>query len=226
MTCFPKLLAAALFAAAPVSAQETVVSRAFRDKKENAGPPAKFMGVTQKTPTKTNYFLPTGFTFPVRLENAVYSYNAETPAIGIVERDVVYLRRVTISAGTRVIGTVAVIKSHDRVLVNFHTLVFETGDEVKFTGMALSLDGAAGLKGKVETHKDAAVANTVLRSFVNGTQAALDMSGVSPVASSATQGITQEAVKELDVQRQEVTQSITIEAETGLRVYIPQRFEF
>jgi hypothetical protein len=66
----------------------------------------------------------------------------------------------------------------------------------------------------------------VLRSFVNGTQAALDMSGVSPIASSATQGITQEAVKELDVQRQEVTQSITIEAETGMRVYIPQRFEF
>ena len=43
------------------------------------------------------------------------------------------------------------------------------------------------------------------------------MSGVSPIASSATQGLTQEAVKELDTQRQEVTQSITIEAETGLR---------
>ncbi|MDO8756868.1 MAG: TrbI/VirB10 family protein, partial [Elusimicrobiota bacterium] len=124
------------------------------------------------------------------------------------------------------IGAVAVLKSHDRVLINFHTLVFETGDEVKLTGMALALDGSAGLKGKVETHKDAAVANTVLRSFVNGTQAALDISGVSPIASSATQGIAQEAVKELDTQSQEVTQSITIEAETGLRVYIPQRLEF
>ncbi len=226
MTCFPKLLAAILLAAAPVSAQETVVRRAFREKKEDAGPPAKVMGVTQKTPTKANYFLPTGFTFPVRLENAVYSYNVETPAIAIVERDVIYLRRVVIPAGTRAIGAAAVLKSHDRVLINFHTLVFETGDEVKLTGMALALDGSAGLKGKVETHKDAAVANTVLRSFVNGTQAALDMSGVSPIASSATQGIAQEAVKELDTQRQEVTQSITIEAETGLRVYIPQRLEF
>ncbi len=226
MTCFPKLLAAVLLAAVPVSAQETVVSRAFREKKENAGPPARFMGVTQKTPSKTNYFLPTGFTFPVRLENAVYSYNAETPAIAVVERDVVYLRRVIVPAGTRAIGTVAVQKSHDRVLVNFHTLVFETGDEVKFSGMALALDGSAGLKGKVETHKDAAVANTVLRSFVNGTQAALDMSGVSPIASSATSGIAQEAVKELDTQRQEVSESITVEAETGMRVYIPQRFEF
>lgn len=226
MTCFPKLLAAVLLAAAPVSAQETVVSRAFREKKEPSGPPEGFKGVTQKTPTKTNYFLPTGFTFPVRLENAIFSFNVETPAIAVVERDVVYQRRVVIPAGTRAIGTVAVLKSHDRVLVNFHTLVFEKGDEVKFGGMALSLDGAAGLKGKVETHKDAAVANTVLRSFVNGTQAALDMSGVSPIASSATQGIAQEAVKELDTQRQEVTQSITIEAETGLRIYIPQRLEY
>jgi type IV secretory pathway VirB10-like protein len=222
--CFPKLAVAALLAATPVSAQETVVSRAYREKKEEGGPPARFQGVTQKTPTKANYFLPTGFTFPVRLENAVYSYNVETPALAVVERDVVYLRRVVIPAGTRAIGTVAVLKSHDRVLVNFHTLVFETGDEVKFTGMALALDGSAGLKGKVETHK--AVANTVLRSFVNGTQAALDMSGVSPIASSATQGIAQEAVKELDTQRQEVTQSITIEAETGLRIYIPQRTEY
>ncbi|MDO8757298.1 MAG: TrbI/VirB10 family protein [Elusimicrobiota bacterium] len=226
MTCFPKLLATVLLAAAPVSAQETVVSRAFREKKGESGPPAKFTSVTQKTTTKANYFLPTGFTFPVRLENAVYSYNVETPAIATVERDVVYLRRVVIPAGTRAIGTVAVLKSNDRVLINFHTLVFETGDEVKLSGMALALDGSAGLKGKVETHKDAAVANTVLRSFVNGTQSALEMSGVSPVASSATQGITQEAVKELDVQRQEVTQSITIEAETGLRIYIPQRLEF
>lgn len=226
MTCFPKLLAAVLFAAVPVSAQETVVAKAFREKKTDAGPPTKFLGVTQKTPSKANYFLPTGFTFPVRLENAVYSYNVETPAIAVVERDVTYLRRVVIPAGTRAIGTVAVLKSHDRVLVNFHTLVFETGDEVKFTGMALALDGSAGLKGKVETHKDSAVANTVLRSFVSGTQAALDVSGVSPIASSATGGIAQEAVKELDAQRQEVSESITIEAETGLRVYIPQRLEF
>jgi len=226
MTCFLNLLATVLLAAASVSAQETVVRRAFREKKDDAGPPAKFMGVTQKTPTKSNYFLPTGFTFPVRLENAVYSYNVETPAIAMVERDVIYLRRVVIPAGTRAIGTVAVLKSHDRVLVNFHTLVFETGDEVKLTGMALALDGSAGLKGKVETHKDSAVANTVLRSLVSGTQAALDVSGGSPVASQATGGLAQEAVKELDTQRQEVSESITIEAETGLRVYIPQRLEY
>lgn len=226
MTCSKGVVGAFMLAASVAAAQGPAPDYLLRQRGGKSDAPAEWLGVTQKTPVKTNYFLPTGFTFPVRLENAVYSYNVETPALAVVERDVVYLRRVAIPAGTRAIGTVAVLKSHDRVLVNFHTLVFESGDEVKFTGMGLALDGSAGLKGKVETHKDAAVANTVLRSFVNGTQTALDMSGVSPIASSATSGIAQEAVKELDTQRQEVTQSITIEAETGLRIYLPQRTEY
>jgi type IV secretory pathway VirB10-like protein len=228
MTSFPRLVALVLLAvaAASVSAQETVVDRSYLQGRKASAGPERFRGVTQKTPLKSRYFVPTGFTFPARLENAVYSYNVETPAIAVVERDVVYLSSVVIPASTRVIGTVAVLKSHDRILVNFHTLVFETGDEVKFSGMALSLDGSAGLKGKVETHKDSAVANTVLRSVVSGTQAALDVSGVSPVASQATQGLAQEAVKELDTQRQEAAESITVDADTGLRVYIPQRLEF
>ncbi|MDE2491545.1 MAG: TrbI/VirB10 family protein [Elusimicrobia bacterium] len=227
MNCFLRLAAVLVLSAATVSAQETVVTPAF----QTPAPPAPrtpqaWQGVTKKTPTPTRYFLPTGFTFPARLENAVYSYNVQTPAIALVERDVVFLNKVVIPAGTRIIGTVQVLKSHDRVLIDFHTIVFATGDEVKFQGMALSLDGSAGLKGKVETHKDSAVANTVLRSLVSGTQAALDVSGVSPVATQAAQGVAQEAVQSLDTQRQSVTESISIDADTGLRVYLPERLEF
>lgn len=223
---FSKVLSALLLGVSVASAQEATPTLGLRARSKGEAP-SEWKGVTNRTPSKMNYFLPTGFTFPARLENAVYSYNVETPAIALVEKDVVYLNRVVIPANTRVIGAVAVLKSHDRILVNFHTLVFDkTGDEVKFAGLALSLDGSAGLKGKVETHKDAAVANTVLRSLVSGTQAALEVSGVSPVASQATQGLSQEAIKELDLERQQVTTSITVEAETGLRVYIPQRLEY
>jgi len=226
MTCSRNLAAALMLAASAAAAQTPAADYLLRGKGEKSGAPAAWNGVTQKTPAKTNYFLPTGFTFPVRLENAVYSYNIETPAIAVVEKDVVYLDRVVIPADTRVIGTVGIVKSHDRVLITFHTLVFTTGDEVKFSGMGLSLDGTAGVKGKVETHKDSSVANTVLRSLVSGTQTALSVSGISPIASGATAGLSQEATKELDTQRQEVTESITVDAETGLRVYIPQRLEF
>src|SRR5271157_410370 len=66
--------------------------------------PQPWQGVTKKEPLKTRYFLPTGFTFPAQLENAVYSYNVESPAIAVVERDIEYLKKVVIQAKTRVIG--------------------------------------------------------------------------------------------------------------------------
>lgn len=226
MTWSKRIATSVMFVATAAAAQAPAADYLLRQKGGKSDTPVEWVGVTQKTPVKTNYFLPTGFTFPVRLENAVYSYNIETPAIAVVEKDVVYLQHVVIPADTRVIGTVGVVKSHDRVLITFHTLVFRTGDEVKFAGMGLSLDGTAGVKGKVETHKDSSVANTVLRSLVSGTQTAISVSGISPIASGATAGLSQEATKELDTQKQEVTESITVDSETGLRVYIPQRLEF
>ena len=189
--------------------------------------PDRFEGVTTKAVSKNRYFLPTGFTFPARLENAIYSYNAETPAIAVVERPVEYLKRFVIPAGTKVIGNVSVQQSHDRVMITFHTLVFPEGDEVRFIGMALSLDGSAGVKGKVETHKDSAVANTVLRSVITGTQSAMLMAPVSPIAAQAAIGVSGEATRELDTQRQQqVTTSISVDAETPVRVYLPQRIEY
>ena len=226
MSCSKYLAASIMLISTAAAAQAPVADYLLRQKAGKADVPAEWLGVTQKTPVKTNYFLPTGYAFPVRLENAIFSFNIETPAIAIVEKDVIYLQRIVIPADTKVIGTVGIINSHDRVLITFHTLVFKTGDEVKFTGMGLSLDGAAGVKGKVETQKSASVANTVLRSLINGTQTAFAVSGINPIASGATQGISQEATKELDTQRQQVTESISIDSQTGLRVYIPQRLEY
>lgn len=199
---------------------------AAQERRHAPGQDDKWHGVTQRTPSKLNYFLPTGFSFPARLDNMIFSYNTETPAVAVVERDITYLKRVVIPSDTRIIGTVSVQQSHDRVLINWHTVVFPEGDEIKLSGIALSPDGSAGLKGRVEQHKDGSVANTVLRSVVSGTQAALDISGVSPVASQATQGLSQEALKELDIQKQQVTTSITVDADTGLRVYVNQRLEY
>ncbi len=190
--------------------------------------PKRFEGITNKEPPKTRYFMPTGFMFPARLENAIYSYNVESPVIAVVDRNVEYLKRVVLPAGTRIIGTASVQQDHDRVLVTFRAMVLpDTGDEIKFVGQALMLDGSLGIKGKVETHKDSAVANTVLKSVITGTGGAISMvPGVSPIAAGATQGLTNEATKELDFERQQVTTSITVDAETGLRVYLPQRIEY
>ncbi|MFH2201786.1 MAG: TrbI/VirB10 family protein [Elusimicrobiota bacterium] len=216
------------FSATHLAAQEllpVVPQQTLREKSEKKAI-ARWQGVTKKAETNSRYFLPTGFTFPARLETAIYSYNTETPAVAVVERDIVYLRKVVIPAKTKVIGSVAVVKSHDRVLIRFHTMVFPEGDEINLTAMALALDGSAGIAGRVEKHKDSAVANTVLRSIVAGTQVALDASMVNPIAAQAAQGVSQEALQSLELARQQVSTSISVDAETGVRVYINRRIEY
>jgi len=190
------------------------------------GTPKPWKGVTKKEQRKTNYFLPTGFTFPARLVNAVFSYNVESPAIAVVDREVDYLKEVVIPAGTQVIGTVSVQQDHDRILVTFHTMVFPKGDEIEIEGLGLSLDGSLGIPGKVETHKDSEVANTVLRSLVTGTQDAVSMTAANPIADQAVQGLSNEAASTLDQNREKITTSISVPADTPLKIYLPRRIEY
>lgn len=228
------LLAAALFVPATIQAQpggrSAPLDPILFDAYAKADKPEKFLGVTQKTEQKTRYFLPTGFAFPARLVNAVYSYNVASPAICVVEKDVIYAtdrwKKVVLPAGTQVIGTVSVQQDHDRILVSFQTAVFPDGEEIKFAAWGLSLDGSLGIKGKVETHKDSAVANTVLTALVGGTAEAVSMTGTSPIALGAVQGLSNEATDELGKQRQQITTSISVDADTGLRIYVPQRIEY
>jgi len=191
------------------------------------GTPKRWRGITKKEPRKTNYFLPTGFMFQARLVNAVFSYNVESPAIAMVDHEVDYLKQVVIPAGTEVIGTVSVQQDHDRILVTFHTMVLPAmGDEIQFTGLGLSLDGSLGISGKVETHKDSEVANTVLRSLVTGTQDAVSMTAANPIADQAVQGLSNEASSTLDQNREKITTSISVPADTPLKIYLPKRIEY
>jgi type IV secretory pathway VirB10-like protein len=212
--------------AAPAQAAPGLADPAMFDRFLATKSPTPWKGVTKMSERKTNYFLPTGFVVPARLSHKVVSYNVDSPCIAVVDRDIVYLDSVVIPSGTQFIGTAAVEKSHDRILVSFNDIVFPTGDEVHFSGMALSLDGSVGIVGEVQTFKDASVANTVLRSVVAGTQNALMLSGASPMAAGMTQGLAGEATHELDTQRQQVTVSITVPEDTGIRIYFNQRLEY
>ena len=109
-----------------------------------------------KTPLvgKGNYFLPTGFTFEAVIEGAIFSYNLLTPTVAIVDENITYLNDVVLPKGTRLIGVVQVAHSLDRINIDFQTVVFPNGQEIKINAMALSPDGSAGVKGKVEQHKD------------------------------------------------------------------------
>jgi len=143
--------------------------------------------------------------------------------------DIVYLGRVVIPAGTRVIGAALIQQNGDRILVQLGVLVFPTGDEVPFSGMALSLDGSVGLVGRVDRRKDSQVAHRVLRALVTGTQAAVEATASNPITAQVAQGIGQEAVQVLDADRQQavaVDKSITVDVDISVRVYLNRRLEY
>ena len=173
-----------------------------------------------------NYSLPTGFTFTARTDNKIWSFNVAAPAIAVVDRDIEHLDRIVIPAGTRIIGTVSIEKSLDRALIGWHTMVFPTGDEIHFSGIALAPDGSIGIPGKVETHKDATIASAVLKSMIIGTQAVLNATGTNPIATGATDAVSQEATKVIDQSQEHATVSISVDDYAHLRVYINQRLEY
>jgi hypothetical protein len=199
--------------------------------KREARLPEKWKGIAKKAGDKANYnyFLPTGFTWNVRLQNTIYSLAQQSPVILVTERDIIYLDRVVIPAATRIIGAALVEQNGDRILVQFGVIVFPTGDEVPFSGMALSLDGSVGLAGRVERRKDSQVANRVLRALVTGTQAAVEATAANPITAQVTQGVGLEAAQELDADMQRVVavdKSITVDAEVSVTVYLNRRLEY
>ncbi len=124
-------------------------------------------GLTNPPPQKGKYFLHTGFIFDAVLTTSIFSYNLESPVIAETEFDIIYLDKIMIPKGTKLIGYASVLKSDDRVNVFFHTIVFPNGQEIKFSGLALHTDGSAGIPGKVKKQKAQIPARILLETAAN-----------------------------------------------------------
>jgi type IV secretion system protein VirB10 len=191
----------------------------------SASTASPWKGVTTPLPKKGNYFLPTGFTFDAILGGAIYSYNLLTPAIALVDEDIVFLNQVVIPRNSKLIGVVQVAHSVDRVNIDFHTLVFPDGQEIKFGAMALSPDGSAGVKGKVENHKDVYAASIAMQTIATGVQAGVAVAEPS-VTNSMLNGLTQAAAQNIQTPNLKQLESISIEARAPIRVFVKARTEF
>lgn len=213
-------LLACLFLAARASGEELRIND--RPAVSTAAP---WKGVTNPVPKKGNYFLPTGFIFDGILAGAIYSYNLLTPAIAIVDEDVVYLNQVVIPRGSRLIGIVQVAHSADRVNIDFHTCVFPDGQEIKLGAIALSSDGSAGVKGKVESHKDVYAASIAMQTIATGVQAGVAVAEPS-VTNSMLNGLTQAAAQNMQTPNLKQLESISVEERAPIRVFVKVRTEF
>ena len=173
--------------------------------------------VPQSSPKR---FLHTGFTFDAVLRTAIFSYNTNTPVIAETEFDVSFLGKAMIPKGTKLIGTSAIEKTDDRVNVAFHTMVFPDGSEIKFNGLALWMDGSAGIIGKKDKKKSVLPAKILLSAASTGASMAANSNSVP---NELVKGLATDAQTDL-AQKQET--SVSVAKDIGILIYIIDRLEY
>jgi type IV secretory pathway VirB10-like protein len=176
-------------------------------------------------PGADDFFLPTGFTFPALLPDAVLSYNTLAPVNAVLEDDVKFRGRVVLSRHTRLIGVVNALHTLDRINITWRLAVLPEGCEFEFSGIALSADdGSGGVKGKVEKHADSVAAQVALKSILNGAQQAAAIT--VPVEGALASGFSSEANLMLDQNMAKVKslESIYVRERTQIRVLVMRRF--
>lgn len=114
----------------------------------------KTLSLRRDMPEEPKLGLPSGTKIPVLLQDRVFSFNVEAPVLAVLAKDFLYQEKVVIPKDSKFLGEANIVKSLDRINVRFHLLVLPDGREIRVQAMALSEDGAAGIKGKVEKHTD------------------------------------------------------------------------
>lgn len=176
------------------------------------------------TSEKSRLGLASGTKIPAVIEDRLFSFNVEAPVVALVPMDFPAGERVVIPRGSKFLGEANVLKSLDRINVRFHLLVFPDGREVRVNALALSEDGAAGIRGRVEKHTDMKMAKAVGESLLS--MGTLFLGGRSQEAFSLqdqlelnlAQNLSDEARK--NMRTVNVEKSVTVEASKPVFVFL------
>ncbi len=148
--------------------------------------------------------LPAGTKIPAYLSGTIFSFNVEAPVTARVSKDIEKDGRVVIPKDSELLGEAGILKSLNRINVNFHLLIFPDGREMRIRAMALSEDGSSGIKGRVSKHRDVKVLKAL------GETA---LAGMSLFAG----GVRSEPYALEDQMRMNLAQNLTSEARQDLR---------
>ncbi len=155
-------------------------------------------------PAAETWFLPTGYQVKATIQNAIFSFNLNTPVVAIVDEPAVCPKNgnVIFPKKTRLIGTADILKSDDRINVRFMVAVLPNGKEFEMGGIALAPDGSAGIKGIIKEYKDVRMMASAVSGALSGvgTVMAATMGGQS-IAAGAIGGALQQGSQ----QAQEIT---------------------
>jgi hypothetical protein len=123
---------------------------------------AETPGEERKEKAFSSYFAPFGRLIPCELVITVDSSSINTPIVGLVTEDIFHHGQLIVAAGTEVHGTAQVDRARERIASDGRwTLVWQTGEELNVSGVALDherdadtdtwaiTDGSAGLRGRL-----------------------------------------------------------------------------
>ena len=148
-------------------------------------PPISIVAETPSAESKpkelSEDFAPFGRLIPCELVVTVDSSSIDTPVIGLVSEDIFHHGRLIVPAGTEVHGTAQVDRVRERIASDGRwTLVWQTGEELRVSGLALDreydsdgdgwgiTDGSAGLRGRLIKRDDLAEIKMFAAALLSG----------------------------------------------------------
>jgi hypothetical protein len=185
-------------------------------------------------------FAPFGRLIPCELIVTVDSSSINTPIVGLITEDIYHHGRLIIPANTEVHGTAQVDRVRERIASDGRwTLVWQTGEELAITGLALDreedgdgagwaiTDGSAGLRGRLIKRDDLAELKLFAATLISGAAEALTEKRSSPFGSFALPSLQnaplQGAQSVLDRYSQQIQQGIERD---GFYVRVPAGKQF
>lgn len=171
--------------------------------------------VLKTFPSKENWFLPSGTVLKGTTQNSIFSFNLESPVVVLLDEPALCPKtnQVVLPQGTKLIGSASILKSDDRVNVNFRLAVLPapSGKEYQIQGIILYPDGSAGLKGIVKEYKELRLMSSATSGAIGGVGQAVAATAGQPIVGQALGGaLTAGATEAQDAIGPSVDVSITV----------------
>ena len=144
-------------------------------------------------------FAPFGRLIPCQLIITVDSSSLNTPIVGLVTEDIWHDGRLIVPAGTEVHGTAQTDRMRERIASQGQwTFVWQSGEELRVSGIALDrekdatgdgwaiTDGSAGLRGRLLKSDDYAEVKLFAATFLSGAAGAFTQREATLLGSQAT----------------------------------------
>lgn len=105
--------------------------------------------------------LPTGTVFDAVIKSTVFASNYRVPVSAEIIHDLRHMARLIIPKESKLIGQAHSYSRDGRMNISFGLVVFPNGNERPISAVAMSPDGAAGIKGKLVKNRDTRVLKSV-----------------------------------------------------------------